>query len=55
MARSESAGRPDHKLEMHQAAREVGLERAALPTLCTAQPQLLVTDAGRELLSRASR
>ena len=48
-----------HKLEVHQAAREVGLERAALAKLYTAQPQLLVTeqqdrvitDAGREFLN----
>ena len=48
-----------HKLEVHQAAREVGLERAALARLYTVDPPLLVTeqqdrvitDAGRERVS----
>ncbi|MEP6815279.1 MAG: DUF6158 family protein [Marmoricola sp.] len=47
-----------HKLEVHQAAREVGLERAALAKLYTAEPKLLateqqdrvITDAGRDFL-----
>lgn len=47
-----------HKLEVHQAAREVGLERAALARLYTAEPKLLateqqdrvITDAGRDFL-----
>jgi hypothetical protein len=51
-----------HKLEVHQAAREVGLERAALARLYTAEPKLLVTEqqdrriteAGLAFLSRAS-
>ena len=49
-----------HKLEVHQAARELGLERAALAKLYTADPKLLATDKqdrvitelGRERLSR---
>lgn len=49
-----------HKLEVHQAAREVGLERAALARLYTAEPKLLatekqdrvITDAGRARLAR---
>lgn len=59
------AGSPDgrmHKLEVHQAAREVGLDRAALARLYTAEPPLLtteqqdrvITDAGREWLASAS-
>ena len=47
-----------NKLEVHQLAREVGLERAALARLYNADPPLLVTekqdrvitDAGREAL-----
>jgi hypothetical protein len=49
-----------HKLEVHQAARQVGLERAALAKLYTAEPKLLatekqdrvITDAGRARLGR---
>lgn len=47
-----------HKLEAHQAAREVGLDRASLARLYTADPPLLgtqqqdrvITEAGRALL-----
>jgi hypothetical protein len=50
-----------HKLEVHQAAREVGLERAALARLYKEEPRLLateqddrmITDAGRARLSGA--
>jgi hypothetical protein len=50
-----------HKLEVHQAAREVGLERSALARMYTADPPLLVADqrdrvittAGRELVAAA--
>jgi hypothetical protein len=61
---AESPGGRMHKLEVHQAAREVGLERSALAKLYTAEPKLLATEqqdrvitaAGREfLVSRASR
>ncbi len=48
-----------NKLEVHQLAREVGLDRAALARMYNAAPQLLatdkqdrvITDAGRALLS----
>ncbi|TDO34758.1 hypothetical protein EV643_12515 [Kribbella sp. VKM Ac-2527] len=48
-----------HKLEVHQLAREVGLDRATLAKLYTADPPLLtteqqdrvVTDAGQEWLA----
>jgi hypothetical protein len=51
-----------HRLEAHQAAREVGLDRAALARLYTGDPPLLATDqhdrvitaAGRERLSGSS-
>jgi hypothetical protein len=33
-----------HKLEVHQAAREVGLDRAALARLYTREPRLLATE-----------
>lgn len=50
-----------HKLEVHQAAREVGLERAALAKLYTGEPKLLatenedrvITDEGRARLASA--
>jgi hypothetical protein len=50
------ANAPDgrmHKLEVHQAAREVGLERAALATLYTADPPLLVTDRQDRVITEA--
>jgi hypothetical protein len=48
-----------HKLEVHQLAREVGLDRATLAKLYTADPPLLtteqqdrvITDAGRDWLA----
>ncbi|MFE2429311.1 DUF6158 family protein [Streptomyces sp. NPDC059373] len=51
-----------HKLEAHQAAREVGLDRGAVARLYSAQPPLLTTDmqyrviteAGRSLLAAAA-
>ena len=57
---AEAPGGRMHKLEVHQAARELGLERAALAKLYTADPKLLATDKqdrvitelGRERLSR---
>jgi hypothetical protein len=56
------AGGRLHRLEVHQAAREAGLERAALAALYTADPPLLateqqdrvLTDAGRARLGAAS-
>lgn len=58
---AEAPGGRMHKLEVHQAAREVGLERAALARLYTGEPKLLatenqdrvITDAGRALLAPA--
>jgi hypothetical protein len=55
---AEQTGGRMNKLEVHQLAREVGLERAALARLYNADPPLLVTerqdrvitDAGREAL-----
>lgn len=44
-----------HKLEVHQLAREVGLERAALAKLYTAAPQLLVTEHEDRVLTAAGR
>jgi hypothetical protein len=51
-----------HKLEAHQAAREVGLDRAAVAKLYTADPPLVatelqyrvITDAGRSRLADTS-
>lgn len=52
-----------HKLEVHQAAREAGLDRASLallytadePLLATEQHDRVITEAGRERLRRAGR
>ena len=44
-----------HKLEVHQAAREVGLERAALALLYTADPALLVTEQQDRVITDAGR
>ncbi len=41
---AEAPGGRMHKLEVHQAAREVGLERALLAKLYTGEPKLLVTE-----------
>ena len=41
---AEAPGGRMHKLEVHQAAREVGLERAALAKLYTGEPKLLATE-----------
>lgn len=56
---AEAPGGRMHKLEAHQAAREVGLDRESLAKLYTADPPLLatqqqdrvITDAGRALLA----
>jgi hypothetical protein len=58
---ADSPGGRMHKLEVHQAAREVGLGRAALARLYTGDPKLLateqqdrvITDAGRERLGQS--
>jgi hypothetical protein len=44
-----------HKLEVHQAAREVGLDRSALARMYTADPPLLVTDHHDRVITRAGR
>jgi Family of unknown function (DUF6158) len=44
-----------HKLEVHQAAREVGLERAALAKLYTVEPKLLVTEQQDRVITLAGR
>jgi len=44
-----------HKLEVHQAAREVGLERAALAKLYTADPPLLSTEQQDRVITDAGR
>ena len=44
-----------HKLEAHQAAREVGLERAALAKLYTADPPLLTTELQDRVITDAGR
>ena len=44
-----------HKLEVHQAAREVGLDRAALAKLYTGDPKLLVTENEERVITDAGR
>jgi hypothetical protein len=52
------AAAPDgrmNKLEMHQLAREVGLDRAALARLYSADPPLLQTDKQDRVITSAGR
>lgn len=44
-----------HKLEVHQAAREVGLDRAALARLYTGEPKLLDTEHEHRIITEAGR
>jgi hypothetical protein len=44
-----------NKLEVHQLAREVGLERAALAALYNAEPPLLATDKQDRVITDAGR
>lgn len=44
-----------NKLEMHQLAREVGLERSALARLYNDDPPLLATDKGDRVITDAGR
>ena len=44
-----------HKLELHQAAREVGLDRAALAKLYTGEPKLLTTEQQDRVITDAGR
>lgn len=44
-----------HKLEAHQAARETGLDRAALAKLYTVDPPLLATEMQDRLITEAGR
>ena len=44
-----------HKLEVHQAARLVGLDRAALAKLYTAEPKLLATEKQDRVITDAGR
>ena len=44
-----------HKLEVHQIARAVGLERAALAGSTRPSPQLLATDKQDRVITEAGR
>jgi len=50
-----SPGGRMHKLEVHQAAREVGLDPAALAQLYKGDPQLLVTEQQDRVITDAGR
>ena len=52
---ADAPGSRMHKLEVHQLAREVGLERAALARLYTGSPPLLVTEHEERVLTEAGR
>ena len=52
---AESPGGRMHKLEVHQAAREVGLDRAAAARLYTADPPMLATDHQDRVITEAGR
>lgn len=52
---AEAPGGRMHKLEVHQAAREVGLERAALAKLYTGEPKLLATENEERVITEAGR
>jgi Family of unknown function (DUF6158) len=55
LQRIADAGGQLHKLEAHQAAREVGLERAAVASLYKADPPLLATQGENRVLTDAGR
>ncbi|MGZ4441973.1 MAG: DUF6158 family protein [Nocardioidaceae bacterium] len=44
-----------HKLEVHQVARQVGLARADLAKLYTAEPKLLATEKQDRVITEAGR
>lgn len=52
---AEAPGGRLHKLEVHQAAREVGLDPAALARLYKGDPQLLVTEQENRVITDAGR
>ncbi|MCH1866553.1 DUF6158 family protein [Nocardioides sp. CFH 31398] len=52
---AEAPGGRINKLEVHQLAREVGLERAALARLYTGDEPALATDKGDRVLTDAGR
>ncbi|WP_411284244.1 DUF6158 family protein [Lapillicoccus sp.] len=55
LQRLADAGGRLHKLEAHQAAREVGLARAAVARLYTADPALVGTEGEDRVLTGAGR
>jgi hypothetical protein len=52
---AEAPGGRLHKLEVHQLAREVGLDRAALAKLYTTDPPLLTTEQQDRVITAAAR
>ena len=52
---ADAPGGRKHKLEVHQIARTVGLERAQLARLYTAEPQLLATEKQDRVITEAGR
>ena len=52
---AEAPGGRMHKLEVHQVARLVGLERADLARLYKDEPQLLATDKQDRVITEAGR
>jgi hypothetical protein len=52
---AEAPGGRMHKLEVHQVARQVGLARADLAKLYTAEPKLLATEKQDRVITAAGR
>lgn len=44
-----------HKLELHQLARELGVDRETLASLYTGRPPLLVADLGDRVITTEGR
>ena len=55
LARIAAAGGRLHKLEVHQLAREIGLDRATLAKMYTTDPPLLVAEQAARVLTEAGR
>jgi hypothetical protein len=55
LRRIDAEGGRMNKLEVHQAAREVGLERAALARMYSAEPPLLSTDREDRVITDGGR
>ena len=55
LRRIEDAGGRMHRLEVHQLARRLGIERAELARLYTTEPRMLATDKQDRVVTEAGR